>query len=473
MTARTSILAYVVDFEGELDPQWAAILHAESVLPTYLHEYDIQREQWVNTWQAVIYKAAMHYYLRTARLVTPEILTSLLPQYGVPAAHVPGYLTALEEARLHRPLTEANIRHLIGQLRVYRTQREWERIAIEAGELMQRDPHAGIEFVQTHLAALQEETHPTTQIWDFRARARERWERHERFAAQENVHGHYTGLQTYDQRTRGMLPGEMLVLAGRTSQGKTAVLQHCAWRSVWRGFNVVFFSAEMGWSAEHHPLLDRFEAMATGWWKAQSLRWGTLGDEQQRAVLKTWFDLFSRLKGNLWIVPPQRCGRLQEIVAETRALARRNPIHLLVVDYINEITAGRREVWKDKHLVTEGLKRLAEEIGCPIITATQVSRHGHLRGVDADAAELASESEGIAKVTDSMIYLYRDKVSRDRLIFEVKKARLGETSWAFSAYVDFSIPLISGFIETPLNEFRRAEARMARDQRRLKRKDQV
>jgi len=92
-----------------------------------------------------------------------------------------------------------------------------------------------------------------------------------------------------------------------------------------------------------------------------------------------------------------------------------------------------------------------------------VSRHGHVRGDEADAGELTSESEYIAKVTDSLIQISLDRLDQHQMIFQVKKARLNEARWAFRGTVDFSIPLFSHFGELQLDDHHRAAARVQRD----------
>jgi KaiC/GvpD/RAD55 family RecA-like ATPase len=445
-TSRTRILAYLIDLTGTLPQRFAEMLVAQRVTSEMLYAYDQARDQWTETWQSLVYTAAYEYFLAKRMVPTTAALQPFLVRRGVVGDSLQAYLVSIDQARAEPFLADSSLHHHIDVLRQYRTFYVWQALALEVNDMMQQSPLAALERMQQGLSALHSHLESAEPVWDLQGRSNERLERHLRFqemSVRGEVSGHYTGLVTYDGKQRGLLPTEIMCVVGRTSQGKTVVLQHCAVKAMRDGKNVVYVSSEMGWSREHNALMDRFEAMITGWLHSQDLRWGTI-DPAQIPLMRQWFNWLSTMQGNIQIVPPQRCNTINEIVAEARALHRKRPIELLVVDYLNEISAGRKEPYLDKRDVTRGLLRLGEELGCPVICAAQTSRYGHSKGTEADAGELMSESEYIAKVVDTVLQIQRAKNDSDRLVFTVKKARHAEANWSFSVKVDWTIPMIGG-----------------------------
>jgi len=444
LAARWQVLAYILDFDGALLPSFASVLVTERVTPRLLEDYD-HSTGFTATWVGLVFDICLNHFIRTGRYATPDILASELAKRGVTGQQQIQYLQASDRARSVSPRSEAHLRYLIEQLRDF--QLTWRSIdsILRRRDEIEREPREAVRKIAMELTDLAEQTQSAQAVWDFRAQASERLRRHERFTALgSSITGHYTGLVPLDQQTRGLLPGELLVFAGRTSVGKSVAMQHVAKTAFVRGCNVIYASAEMGWSADFNPIMDRMEAMLTGFYKASQLRWGDF-DPRHLPNLRLWFDYFSQLPGNLYVIPPMRCETVARLKSECRTLAQRGQVGLIVVDYINEITAGRRETWIDKHEVVLEMQRLGQELECPVVSATQMSRYGLQRGDDADAGELSAQSEGIANVCDVFLRIRRDKTNRRRLVFDVMKNRnAGESGWSFSTECDWTIPLLGG-----------------------------
>lgn len=443
--ARQHVLAHLIDFTGKQDTDALAYLAANRFDGRFMKQFNQEVLEFEPVWETTVFTLAVDYYRVTGKMMTLDILHTELLRLGVTGDSLIAYRRAVDVLRTIGPLTQGSLEHAIVVLRDYWIYARWYQVTINSKDEIKQDPRLGLRRLLDNLTMIQEEVLPQEGLWDFRSRARERLERHLTLSKNPAFIGHQTGLVPLDIRLRGMAPGELMVFAGRTSVGKTLVLQHCAMKAAWYdGKQVVFASSEMGWSPEFNTLADRFEAMMTGFLHSQDLRWGSV-DPSLWGGMEEWFEAFSRMKGNIVIIPPSRTITITDVVSECRRIARQQPIGLLVVDYINEIRGfSKDQYWIDKREVTRGLQLLGGELNCPVISATQISRSGYQKGDDADVGELMSESEYIAKIANIVVRISRAKGDANRLLFSVKKVREGESNWGFSTNVDWTIPKLGG-----------------------------
>jgi replicative DNA helicase len=190
----------------------------------------------------------------------------------------------------------------------------------------------------------------------------------------QNREGSITGLETgffdLDEKTSGLQQGEMIVVAGRPSMGKTTfalnVLEHAA---VVGKKAVALFSMEMGKEQiVQNVLCSRAKV------ESQKLRRGFLADED-----------YAKLSGALAGLGEARIfiddtPGLTPLALRSRArrLHRREGLGLVVVDYLQLMSGGNRKREENRQqeisFISRSLKELARELEVPVIAISQLNR---------------------------------------------------------------------------------------------------
>jgi replicative DNA helicase len=225
----------------------------------------------------------------------------------------------------------------------------------------------------------------------------------------QNHEGHITGVETgfldLDEMTGGLQPGEMIVVAGRPSMGKTTfalcLMEHVA---VVAGKGVVLFSMEMGrQQVVQNMLCSRAKV------EGARLRRGFLADEE-----------YSKLSGALaklseapiFIDDAPGMSPLS-IRSRARRLKKRHDIGLVVVDYLQLMSGGnmRREENRQQEIsfISRSLKALARELEVPVIAISQLNRGVEARADRKPMMSDLRESGAIEQDADVVLLLHREE----------------------------------------------------------------
>ena len=214
-----------------------------------------------------------------------------------------------------------------------------------------------------------------------------------------------TGYHDLDELLLGLQPSTLSIVAARPGQGKTSlalgIAQHVA---VHVHKPVLFFSMEMGYLELTKRLLAA-EAQID----ARKLSTGRLSEHE-------------------WPKLNQAVGRLAEApffiddnphctVMEMRAKARRTKakygdLGLIVVDYLQLMaTTGRSESRQvEVSELSRGLKILARELDCPVMTLSQLNRQLEYRQDKRPMLADLRESGAIEQDADIVLFIYRDEL---------------------------------------------------------------
>lgn len=244
-----------------------------------------------------------------------------------------------------------------------------------------------------------------------------------------------TGFQEIDSRLTGAGFGRkhFVIIAARPSIGKTSLALDFAANSAARGERALIFSLEM--SAE--MLMDRLVAVEAGVprWKIQA------GIRQ--------FD-YERITEAL----PAVCAKaitiddssfsLSEIRSHTREIMRRNPVDLIIIDYLQlidvERTGSRND---DVGEVSRALKLLAMEWNVPVIALSQLSRSCETQSREPELRDLRDSGE-IEQNADTVFFLFGDKpeetVSFRDITIKCAKQREGPL---FRTQIPFNCELVT------------------------------
>ncbi len=215
-----------------------------------------------------------------------------------------------------------------------------------------------------------------------------------------------TGLDV-DRFTSGWQPGDLVIIAARPSMGKTAFMLTAARNAVLHHdpdlqTKVAIFSLEMS----SQQLVQRLLTMEARI-DAQLARTGKLKDDDFKRLI----DAASRLFTAGIFIDDTPGLSLMELRAKARRLKSEQDIGLIVVDYLQLMTATTRENSNREQeiaTISRGLKALAKELSVPVIALSQLSRQVENRGGDKrpQLSDLR-ESGSIEQDADVVCFLYR------------------------------------------------------------------
>lgn len=229
----------------------------------------------------------------------------------------------------------------------------------------------------------------------------------QRYNSDQDINGASTGLTDLDQHLLGMRPGDLVMVAGRPSMGKTAFAQRLALGCAASG-NVAFFSLEM----PRAQIYSRFVAMLGG------VSMEALNAPTPERVQEDDWERITRATATIKSLPIFIDDRAALTTGQIRATARRlhrqQPLSAVIVDYLQLITGGNRD---NRNLqvgeYTKALKALAKELGCPVIVLAQLNRGLEARTDKRPRMSDLRDSGEIEQDADTILMLYRDEVYHD------------------------------------------------------------
>ena len=213
------------------------------------------------------------------------------------------------------------------------------------------------------------------------------------------------GLYDLDALTGGLYKGELTVIAGRPSMGKSAVALWMALSMARKGIPVAFFSVEM--SKEQNVI--RLLSMISGI-DADRLRFkGTLASDRLR--LEQAQQELERLPITL-----EYCGSdtIDDIRAKAQVLNKQGKLGALFIDYLNliNIVVSKNQLQETTDLALGSIARktklMAEEMEIPVILLAQLNREVDRRqGLHFPVLSDLRNSGAIEQVADVVIFVYR------------------------------------------------------------------
>lgn len=213
--------------------------------------------------------------------------------------------------------------------------------------------------------------------------------------------GTSTGFRDLDRQLGGLQPGNLVIIAGRPSMGKTALALNIAdW--VARDEHVLVFSMEMG-RDEITSRIVGFNGRVAGHLLRQPR---LMTQDDQDAVIRAVMENKTR---QMTIDDRGGLTALQ-VRAKSRKVARKSKLGLIVIDYIQLMqgVGGNRN--EEVNEITRSLKSLAKELECPVIALSQLNRGCEARENKRPRLADLRESGGIEQDADIVIGVYRDEI---------------------------------------------------------------
>ena len=224
----------------------------------------------------------------------------------------------------------------------------------------------------------------------------------------ENRQGHHvTGLATgyyeLDELTCGLQNGEMIIVAGRPSMGKTSLALNIAEHlGSLEGIAVAIFSLEMG----RQQLAERFLCSISEI-DSQKVRKGLLGDEDYKKLADACAELS---EAPIYIDDTSTLTPL-ELRAKARRLKSRHNIQCIVVDYLQLMHLGGSHVESRQQEITtisRYIKALARELNIPVVVLSQLNRSPEGREGHRPRMSDLRESGSIEQDADVVMLLHRE-----------------------------------------------------------------
>jgi replicative DNA helicase len=220
------------------------------------------------------------------------------------------------------------------------------------------------------------------------------------FREGKSITGISTGYGELDKLLSGLQPSELIILAARPSQGKTAMALNFAENIAIRGgLPVAIFSLEMS----KESLLQRLVA-SVAQVDAHKFRTGHLSREDWKRMTEA---LGRISNAPLWVDDAGSTSVL-EIGAKARRVKREKGLSLLVVDYLQLITGRGRFNSRQEEVasISRGLKGLAKELQIPVLVLSQLTRAPERDERGPQLSDLR-ESGAIEQDADVVMFIYR------------------------------------------------------------------
>jgi len=220
--------------------------------------------------------------------------------------------------------------------------------------------------------------------------------------------GSSTGFKDLDKKLQGIQEGDLIVVAGRPSMGKTSFAMNVAENVLLDDDSngaVLIFSLEMPGESLTTRMLSGMSKL-----DQQNVRSGMLKDDQLKLLLKEG----ERLKNlPLWIDDSSLLSPM-ELRAKARRLARteENGLSLIVVDYLQlmQLPASNENRVNQISEISRSLKSLAKELNVPIVALSQLNRAVEQRPNKRPIMADLRDSGAIEQDADVILFIYRDEV---------------------------------------------------------------
>lgn len=243
------------------------------------------------------------------------------------------------------------------------------------------------------------------------------------------MHSHLikTGFQNIDEKIKGFKTGDLIIVAGRPGMGKTTWALNIATHNILKGKNVLVFSLEM----TNEQLIKKIISSVSGL-EMDKLLTGNLS-------VKDW-EMFTKveeqLKDSGLFVYDKSPITIETLINKTKAIQAVKDIDLIVVDYLqllmtsSKVPSNADSRAASMTYISNLLKGLAKEVGCPLISLSQLNRGVEARTDKRPVLSDLRDSGSIEQDADMVIMLYRQEYydALDTGLAEViiRKNRMGE-----------------------------------------------
>ena len=233
-----------------------------------------------------------------------------------------------------------------------------------------------------------------------------------------DITGASTGFTDLDEKTSGLQPADLIIVAGRPSMGKTTIAMNMAENVALKsGLPVAVFSMEMPGESLAMRMMS-----SLGRIDQHKVRTGKLDDDDWPRLTSA-INLLAETK---LFIDDTPALTPTEVRSRARRLTREHgQLGLIVLDYLQLMqspSSGENRVQQISD-ISRGLKALAKELNVPVVALSQLNRNLEQRPNKRPVMSDLRESGAIEQDADLIIFVYRDEVynedSPDKGIAEV------------------------------------------------------
>lgn len=234
----------------------------------------------------------------------------------------------------------------------------------------------------------------------------------------ESITGIATGFSDFDEMTSGLQAGDLIIVAGRPSMGKTALAMNIAEHAAIKSKKpVLVFSMEMPGESLAMRMMS-----SLGRIDQHKMRSGKLHDDDWPRITSA-VSMLS--EANMFIDDTPGLSPA-ELRARARRLAREHgQLGLIVIDYLQlmQVPGYKENRTTEVSEISRSLKALAKEMHVPVVAASQLNRGLEQRHDHRPVMSDLRDSGGIEQDADLIAFIYRDEVyneeSPDKGIAEI------------------------------------------------------
>jgi replicative DNA helicase len=217
------------------------------------------------------------------------------------------------------------------------------------------------------------------------------------------VTGVPTGFDDLDRKTRGLQPGDLVIVAARPSMGKTSLVLNICQHVATQGMVAGFFSLEMSKEQLFMRMLASEARIDT-----YRLLSGQIGQREYGQITHA---LETLSEAHLFIDDTAGIG-VMEMRAKARRLQAEHGLHLLAIDYVQLMTGRGRFENRTLELasISRSLKGLAKELSVPIVVLSQLSRAPEARSDKRPQLSDLRESGALEQDADVVALIFREEM---------------------------------------------------------------
>jgi replicative DNA helicase len=365
---------------------------------------ELQEDAFLNEQHQPIFAAMLKLYREQKAIDLVTLATELKAAGGYDRVGGMSYLTKLAKA----VPTAANIGYYVQIVRDKHIQRQ----IMTSGQMFHKAALMGettsetLAQMQQTVQDLQAQAAPKQKFKTAKDVARTMYERVEEMSNNPNrggITGIGSGFADLDRMTAGFQPSDLIILAARPSMGKTAFALNIAQNVAVRGEkNVAIYSLEMS----EVQLMQRM-VCAEANLDASRVRTGDLNTDDDWTKMTIGIAALS--EAPLFINDTPGIS-IHEIMQSARELKREHGLDMIIIDYLQLITSGRRTENRQQEVseISRLLKQLARELEVPVIALSQLSRAVEQRQDKRPMMSDLRESGSIEQDADIVAFLYRD-----------------------------------------------------------------
>jgi len=250
---------------------------------------------------------------------------------------------------------------------------------------------------------------------------------------QEGVTGIPTGFSKFDRMTSGFQRGELIIIAGRPSMGKTMFALNVALTAAKEGYKVGFFSLEMSGEQLSLRMLSSESRIPL-----QKIRNATISSDEWMALTNTAAQL-AEVKIFIDDTPSLS---IRDLRSKARKQKAQDQLDFVIVDYLQLLSGGTRYENRTQEIsaISRSLKALAKELDVPVLALSQLSRSLESRMDKRPLLSDLRESGAIEQDGDLIAFIYRDVVYNpdvehpDLTEFIIGKQRNGPIGTCFASF---------------------------------------